>query len=112
MSTPEVSAERLDHHGIVAGIIKDIGLIEAVDEKIGTNGCEEITHGQALAGMIINGLGFSDRPLSLTPQFFTQLPVEQLFGVGVGAENFNRHKLGRALDNFFGSRHNIFSGSL
>jgi transposase len=48
--------------------------------------------------MILNGLGFSDRPLTLTPQFFVNKPLDLLFREGVRAEMFNRFKLGRTLD--------------
>jgi transposase len=48
--------------------------------------------------MILNGLGFSNRPLSLTPQFFANKPLDLLFREGVRAEMFNRFKLGRTLD--------------
>ncbi|MCP4326732.1 MAG: IS1634 family transposase, partial [Alteromonadales bacterium] len=41
------------------------------------------------------------RPLSLSPQFFTNLPLEHLFREGVQASHFNRHKLGRTLDQCF-----------
>lgn len=57
----DMDIKRLDHLGIVAGVIKDLGLIEAI------------------AGMISNGLGFSDRPLSLTLQFFETKALEVLF---------------------------------
>ena len=92
------ASKRLDHHGIVAGVIKDLGLIPLIDETLGSSGCEEISEGEAVAAMIINGLGFTDRPLSLTPQFFNQVPVEELFREGVEASHFNRHKLSRALE--------------
>ena len=90
--------ERLDHHGIVAGVIDDLGIVDMLDEMLGTDEQEEISMGDAVKGMIINGLGFSDKPVSLTPLFFEQLPVEALFRPGVKGEHFNRHKLGRALD--------------
>jgi hypothetical protein len=49
--------------------------------------------------MIMNdGLGFANRPLSLSPQFFANLPLEHFFREGVNASHFNRHKLGRTLD--------------
>jgi transposase len=48
--------------------------------------------------MIMNGLGFSNRPVSLTPQFFANKPLDLLFRPGVRAEMFNRFKLGRSLD--------------
>jgi transposase len=64
--------KRLDHLGIVAGVIKDLKLIETIDQRLqkDKNDQEMITPGEAIAGMIMNGLGFSDRPLCLTPQFF------------------------------------------
>ena len=40
--------------------------------------------------MIINGLGFSDRPLTLTPQFFENKALELLFRPGVKAEYFQQ----------------------
>src|SRR6266403_501690 len=65
-----VCVERLDHLGVVASVIKDLGIVEMVDARLGLHDQEEITAGEAVAGMILNGLGFSDRPLTLTPQFF------------------------------------------
>ena len=96
-----VTVERLDHLGIIAGVIKDLGLIEMIDARLGLDDQEGITTGEALAGMILNGLGFSDRPMSLTPQFFANKPVGLLFRDGVSAEHFNRFKLGRSLDKTF-----------
>jgi transposase len=93
-----VSVERLDHLGIVASVIKDLGLIEMIDARLLLHEQEEITAGEAVAGMILNGLGFSNRPLSLTPQFFANKPLDLLFHEGVRAEMFNRFKLGRTLD--------------
>jgi len=92
--------KRLDHLGIVAGVIKDLGLVEAIDKRLqkDTQNQENITPGEAIAGMIINGLGFSDRPLSLTPQFFETKALEVLFRPGVLASDFNRHKLGKSLE--------------
>jgi transposase len=90
--------KRLDHHGIVASVMKELGIISMIDQRVGIDSSEEITTGEAIAAMVINGLGFSDRPLMLTPQFFENIPVELLFQDGVEAKHFNRHKLGRALD--------------
>jgi transposase len=93
-----VCVERLDHLGVVASVIKELGLVEKVDARLGLHDQEEITAGEAIAGMILNGLGFSDRPLTLTPQFFVNKPLDLLFREGVRAEMFNRFKLGRTLD--------------
>jgi len=93
-----VSVERLDHLGVVASVIKDLKIVEMLDARLGLHDQEEITAGEAVAGMILNGLGFSDRPLTLTPQFFANKPLDLLFREGVDAEMFNRFTLGRTLD--------------
>ena len=93
-----IKVERLDHLGIIAGVIKDLGIIEIIDRRIPPDGQQEITTGEAVAAMIINGLGFSNRPLYLTPQFFENKPMALLFREGMEAEHFNRSKLGRSLD--------------
>ena len=96
-----VRVERLDHLGVVASVIKDLGLIEMIDARLLLHEQEEITAGEAVAGMILTGLGFANRPLSLTPQFFTNKPLDLLFRQGVRAEMFNRFKLGRTLDEVY-----------
>jgi len=93
--------ERLDHHGIVAGIIDELKIVEIIDEHIEADDQEDVTTGEAVKAMIINGLGFSNRPLVLTPQFFENLPMSALFRDGVKASHFNRYKLGRSLDKVF-----------
>jgi len=93
-----VTVERLDHLGLISEVIKDIGLINMIDTRLVPDSQEEITPGEAVAGMILNGLGFANRPLSLTPQFFANKPLDLLFREGICAEMFNRFKLGRTLD--------------
>jgi|SRR5438876_3619160 len=67
--------ERLDHFGLIVSVIKNLRLIEMIDARLVPDAQEEITPGEAMAGMILNGLGFTNRPLSLTPQFFANKPV-------------------------------------
>jgi len=97
-----VRVERLDHFGLIASVIKDVGLISMIDASIIPDKQEEITPGEAVVGMILNGLGFANRPLSLTPQFFANTPLDLLFRSGVEAQMFNRFKLGRTLDEVHG----------
>src|SRR5262250_2681443 len=94
----QVRVERLDHLGLLASVIKDLGLIAMIDRRLVPDEQEVITPGEAIAGMILNGLGFAHRPLSLTPQFFANKPLDLLFREGMEAERFNRFKLGRTLD--------------
>jgi transposase len=95
---PSVQVERLDHLGLIASTIKDVGLIDMIDARLMPHDQEAITAGEAVAGMILNGLGFANKPLSLTPRFFANKPLDLLFREGVQAEMFNRFKLGRTLD--------------
>src|SRR5215468_9436512 len=79
-----VHVERLDHLGLIACMIKDFGLIRMIDARLVPDEQEEITPGEAVAGMILNGLGFANRPLSLTPQF---LPTNRsICGFVLGSE--------------------------
>jgi transposase len=94
----QVRVERLDHLGVIASVIKDLGLIDMIDTRLVPDAQEKITSGEAVVGMILNGLGFANRPLSLTPQFFANKPLDLLFRQGIDAEMFNRFKLGRTLD--------------
>jgi transposase len=93
-----IRVERLDHLGVIASVITDLGLIRMINARLVPDAQEVITPGEAMAGMILNGLGFANRPLSLTPQFFASKPLDLLFRAGMGAEMFNRFKLGRTLD--------------
>jgi transposase len=97
----QVRVERLDHLGLIASVIKDLGLMNMIDRHLAPDDQEVITPGEAVAGMILNGLGFAHRPLSLTPQFFANKPLDLLFREGIDAEMFNRFKLGRTLDELY-----------
>ena len=94
----QVRVERLDPLGWIASVIKDIGLIAMIDRRLVPDEQEVITPGAAVAGMILNGLGFAHRPFSLTPQFFANKPLALLFRDGIAAAMFNRFQLGRTLD--------------
>ena len=89
--------ERMDHLGIVAGVGREIGLIEYFDE-LDTQDHERVSLGQAVMAMILNGLGLSNRQLYLIPQFFATKPVTQLLGEGITADDLNDDRLGRTLD--------------
>jgi transposase len=93
-----VHVERLDHGGVIASVIKDLGLIDMINARLVPDAQEVLTPGEAVAGMILNDLGFAHQPLSLTPQFFANKPLDLLFREGLEADLFNRFTLGRTLD--------------
>lgn len=94
----KVEVKRIDHLGIVAGTVRDLGIIDIVNEKVESDDQEHVKAGEIVAGMILNGLGFVGRPLMLTPQFFENKALEVLIRKGIKHEHFNRHKIGRVLD--------------
>ena len=59
-----VRVERLAHLGVIAAVIKDVGIIDMLDARVVPDRQEEITPGEAVAGMMRNGLGLANRPLS------------------------------------------------
>jgi transposase len=64
-----IKIKRLDHHGIVADVIDDLNMVSLLDKHLPQDDKKEITHSEAIKGMLMNGLRFSNRPLSLGPQF-------------------------------------------
>jgi transposase len=97
MNQSKISTQQIDHLGIVAGICQQIDLIGQIDQIVGSNG-RKVSVGQAIQAMVLNGLGFVNRPLYLTPEFYANKPVEVLIGPGISAEDLNDDCLGRALD--------------
>ena len=53
----------INHLGIIAGIIDEIGIVEIVDEQLGTDTKEIVSPGKIVKAIILNGLGFVSRPL-------------------------------------------------
>jgi len=97
----EIQVKNLDHLGIVAGIIDEIGIVEIINSKLGTDCREKITAGQIVKAILLNCLGFVSRPLYLFSQFFEDKAVEELLGQGVKPEYINDDKLGRVMDKIY-----------
>ncbi len=54
-----LKTERPDHLGIVMGTIKELGIVKFIDNKINNSSSNyKISIGQAVAAMVVNGLGF------------------------------------------------------
>ena len=94
----EYETKRIDHLGIVAGICRQINLVQSIDESLPTPGNRKVSCGQATQAMILNALGLSGRALYLMPEYMQNKPVDLLIGEGLVAEDFNDDTLGRALD--------------
>ena len=97
----DYSSKSIDHLGIVATVCKEIGLAEEINRIVGVDPRQKVTCGEAVVGMILNALGFVDRPLYLFPEFMAIKPVEILIREGLKAEDFNDDVLGRTLDKLY-----------
>src|SRR6202790_3443084 len=107
------SSYNLDHLGLVAGIVDELGLPELINTVIKQDHEQRIVSlGIAVKAMIINGLGFANRTLYLMPHFFKDKPVERLLGKGIKAEHLNDDTLGRTLDSIYEYGPEILYGML
>lgn len=92
----------LDHLGLVAGMFEELEIGQRIDEHIAQDFDErEVSVGQAVKALVLNGFGFVQQRLYLTPQFFERVPTERLIGEGVQPKHLNEGVLGRALDDLF-----------
>ncbi len=94
-------SKNIDHLGIVAAVCKEIELIEEIDKIVGVKDKQKVTTGEAVMAMVINGLGFVNRPLYLTPEFMKNKPIELFFRDDLKPEEFNDDTLDRALDRLY-----------
>lgn len=92
------SIESIYHLGLVAGIFDSLQIGTIADNVIPKKRPCNLSHGQVLKAMVLNGLGFTERRLYLFPKFFNDLAVENLLGDGVRLEHLNDDVIGRTLD--------------
>ncbi len=97
----EIEVKNLDHLGLVAGIIDEIGIVEIINEQVSIERGEIVTAGQVVKAIILNGLGFVSRPLYLFPQFFEDKATEHLLGEGIEPKHLNDDKIGRVMDKLY-----------
>jgi transposase len=93
--------KNIDHLGIVAGLIDEIGIVETINSKLGIDSREKITAGMIVKAILINGLGFVSRPLYLFNQFFDDKAIEILLGEDVSRKYLNDDKIGRVMDDLY-----------
>jgi transposase len=102
MSLPQaITVSNLDHLGLVAGMIDEIGIVEKINDLVGSQPGEKVSPGHAVKAMIINGLGLVSSPLYLFSRFFEGKATEHLIGEGIKPEYLNDDRLGRVLDKLY-----------
>ncbi len=100
LTRDSVSSEQLGHLGVISATIKELGLIERIDARLGLDEKKGglVSHGRRVAAMILNGLGFMNSRLYMTSHFFKDKPVSQLLGAELESSHLNDDCLGRCLD--------------
>jgi len=96
------STQRIDHLGLISGLIDEIGVVEYIDSIIPkTSNNTKMSHGELLKAMLLNGLGFTSQPLYLYSEFFSEKALDKLFKREVDASEINDKALGRTLDTLY-----------
>lgn len=100
LSEQNFSTKHIGHLGLVADKIDELNLIELIDQRLpvsATHGAK-VSHGEHVAAMIFNGLGFIDSRLYLFPEFLEDKAIDRLFNRELDVNYFNDGALGRCLD--------------
>ncbi|NET33269.1 MAG: IS1634 family transposase, partial [Cyanothece sp. SIO1E1] len=97
----EIDVQDIDHLGIIAGIVDEIGMVEIINRLLGSHPQEEESAGHVVKALILNCLGFLTAPLYLFSQFFDGKATEHLMGPGVKPEHLNDSRIGRVLDQLY-----------
>jgi transposase len=97
----EYSSKDLDHLGIVSAMCDEINLVNIIDQLIPQDPRAILTTGECVKLMVINGLGFTSRPLYLEAQFYASKPIERFLGRSCNCDEISDDRLGRTLDACF-----------
>ena len=89
----------LDHFGIVNQTIENIGMVGTIDRCIPTK--RNVSVGNAVKAMVLNGMGFVSEALYLTPMFYENKPISMFFGDDIIASDFNDDTLARSLNDLY-----------
>ena len=99
---PAYRSQVLDHLGLVAGMFDELGIGDVIDQATHQNPeLRDLTVGEAVKAMVLNGLGFINQALYLVPRFFQNKPTFRLISPRVAPDQLNDDALGRALETLY-----------
>src|SRR5918992_5592388 len=99
---PPYRSQVLDHLGLVAGMFDELGIGDVLDQATQQNPeLRDLTVGEAVKAMVLNGLGFINQALYLVPRFFQNKPTYRLVSPRIAPEQLNDDALGRALETLY-----------
>ena len=98
----KLASQNIDNLGLVAGMCDEIGIKEIIDRACGKQAKNKnLTFGECVICMILNGLGFVGRTLYLYSEYFEDKPIDHLLDKAVVPKNISDNVLGRTLDKLF-----------
>lgn len=99
---PAYRSQVLDHLGLVAGMFDELGMGDVIDQATHQNPeLRDLTVGEAVKAMVLNGLGCINQALYLVPRFFQNKPTYRLVSPRITPEQLNDDALGRALETLY-----------
>ena len=99
---PTYHSQVLDHLGLVAAMFDELSIGDTLDQATHQNPeMRDLTVGEAVKAMVLNGLGFVNHALYLVPRFFQHKPTSRLISPRVPPERLNDDALGRALETLY-----------
>jgi transposase len=99
---PMYRSQVLDHLGLVAGMFDELGIGDVLDHATQQHPeLRDLTVGEAVKAMVLNGLGFINQALYLVPRFFYNKPTYRLISPRIAPEQLNDDALGRTLDTLY-----------
>src|SRR5687768_5670731 len=96
---PQYESQVLDHLGLVAGMFDELGIGDILDQATQQDPqTRDLTVGEAVKAMVLNGLGLVNQALYLVPLLFQNKPTYRLISPRVAPDPLNDDALGRTLD--------------
>jgi len=84
------------------GLIDELKIVESIDEALPSSSqSKNINFCESVKTMILNGLGYANKQLYLTPIFFKDKPLKKLFGREIESSWLNDDTLSHSLDKLF-----------
>ena len=97
MELSSLHGEHLGYLGLLSSTLHEYGVMSKITSQLGDS-CGKVSYGQRVGAMVLNGLGFCNRALYLTPHFFHDKPLSLLLGSDICSSDLNDDALGRCLD--------------
>jgi transposase len=94
---PPYRSQVLDPLGLVAGMFDALGMGDVIDQATQQHPeMRDLTTGEAVKAMVVNGLGLINQARYLVPRFFQHQPTDRLISPRVALDQLNDDALGRA----------------